>query len=149
MRAVVQRVSESHVDVDGKTVGSIGKGFMLLIGVELNDDKSDADYIVAKVSGLRIFEDQNEKMNLSILDIGGEILAISQFTLLADSRHGRRPSFINAELPDKANVLYEYTCDRLKENGIVVQKGIFGADMKVSLINDGPVTILLDSKKII
>lgn len=148
MRVVVQRVINSHVEVDGKTIGSIGKGFMLLIGVEVNDTTEDADYIVNKVSGLRIFEDDAGKMNLSIQESKGEILAISQFTLLADSRHGRRPSFINAELPEKANNLYEYTCDKFKQNGIHVEKGSFGADMKVHLINDGPVTILLDSKKL-
>lgn len=148
MRAVVQRVLNSSVSVDGKVVGAIHKGYMLLIGVEVNDNTNDADYIVNKIVGLRIFEDENGKMNLAINDIDGEILAISQFTLLADSRHGRRPSFINAELPDKANELYEYVCAKFRENGLHVEKGIFGADMKVALVNDGPVTILLDSKKI-
>lgn len=148
MRAVVQRVLSSSVTVNGDIVGNIEKGYMLLVGVECGDSQADADYIVNKVVGLRIFEDDNGKMNLSILDVLGSILAISQFTLLADSRHGRRPSFINAELPDKANKLYEYVCTKFEENGIHVERGVFGADMKVSLINDGPVTILLDSRKV-
>lgn len=149
VRAVVQRVSEANVKVDGVVLGEIHQGFLVLLGVEVGDTLKDADYIVNKIAGLRVFCDENGKMNRSIIDEQGAILAISQFTLLGDGRHGNRPSFIQAEQPEKANAWYEYCCSAWQSKGIVVEKGEFGADMKVMLINDGPVTILLDSKKIL
>ena len=148
MRLVVQRVLESSVKVDGEVVGSIGKGFMVLVGVEENDTPDDVRYCVEKTAGLRIFEDDAGKMNRSILDEGGEILAISQFTLHGDARHGRRPSFITAARPELAVPMYEAYCKGLRDKGIHVETGIFQADMKVSLINDGPVTLLLDSRRL-
>ncbi len=150
MKAVLQRVTHAQVVVDEKLISKIDNGFLILLGVEQNDTKADADVLSKKISGLRVFEDENGKMNLSLGDTGGSVLVISQFTLLADCRKGRRPSFINAGAPDMANELYEYFCERIKVDGIVdVKKGVFGADMKVSLLNDGPVTILLDSKELI
>lgn len=147
MKVILQRVSSAKVEVEGSTVGEIGKGFLLLLGVEQNDTERDAEAIADKVSGLRIFTDENDKMNLSLADVGGEVLVISNFTLYADCSHGRRPSFIAAARPEKAEPLYEYFCERIKSNGIAkVEKGIFGADMQVSLINDGPVTLDIDSK---
>ena len=148
MRLIIQRVLESSVKVDGEVVGSIGKGFMVLCGVEEGDTLDDVKYCVEKTAGLRIFEDDAGKMNLSILDEGGEILAISQFTLHGDARHGRRPSFSTAARPDVAVPMYEAYCKGLRDKGIHVETGIFQADMKVSLINDGPVTLLLDSRRI-
>ena len=144
MKLVVQRVKNAKVDVEGKTVGTIDKGFLVLLGVTHNDTKDTADYLVKKLCNLRVFEDENQKMNLSLKDVNGKLLIVSQFTLYADCTGGNRPSFVNAAKPDIANELYEYFCDRCKENGIEVQKGIFGADMKVSLLNDGPVTIILE-----
>ena len=148
MRLVIQRVLESSVAVDGKIVGAIGKGFMVLCGVEDGDTQEDLRYCVEKTAGLRIFEDDAGKMNRSILDVGGEILAVSQFTLHGDARHGRRPSFSTAARPDLAVPMYEAYCSGLREKGIHVETGIFQADMKVSLVNDGPVTLLLDSRRI-
>ncbi len=149
MKAVIQRVSKSNVDIDEKTVGEISKGFMILLGVVEGDTKSDADKLLKKVPFLRIFEDENDKMNLSCLDVDGEMLVISQFTLAADCSHGRRPSFIGAAAPSEAIPLYEYFIQGLKDAGIrKVETGEFGADMQVSLINDGPVTIILDSKEL-
>ena len=145
MRIVIQRVSEASVVVDGKVVGAIGKGFMLLIGVAKGDTADEAVALAEKISKMRIFEDENEKMNLSILDVGGSVLAISQFTLCAECRRGNRPDFFNAAPPAEANELYELFISEMRNKGIVTEKGIFGADMKVSLINDGPVTIVLDS----
>lgn len=147
MRLVIQRVLESSVKVDGNVVGSIGKGFMILCGVEQGDTLDDVKYCVEKTAGLRIFEDDAGKMNRSIMDEGGDILAISQFTLHGDARHGRRPSFSTAARPDVAVPMYEAYCNGLREKGIRVETGIFQADMKVSLINDGPVTLLLDSRR--
>jgi len=147
MRLVIQRVLESSVRVDGSVVGSIGPGFMVLCGVEEGDTPDDVRYCVEKTANLRIFEDDAGKMNRSILDAGGEILAISQFTLAGDARHGRRPSFSKAARPETAVPLYEAYCEGLRQNGIHVETGIFQADMKVSLINDGPVTLLLDSRR--
>lgn len=144
MKLVVQRVNNAKVDVDNKTVGSIEKGFLVLLGVTHTDTKELADYLVKKLCNLRVFEDENEKMNLSIKDVNGKLLIVSQFTLYADCTGGNRPSFINAAKPEFANELYEYFCDKCKETGIEVQKGIFGADMKVNLLNDGPVTIILE-----
>lgn len=148
MRAVIQRVSESSVQVDGKVVGEIGKGIMVLLGVEEGDTEKEAQYIADKVIGLRIFEDEEGKMNHSLQEVGGELLAISQFTLLGDARKGRRPSYSNAARPEEANRLYEYFVEKVRATGTKVEKGIFQADMKVSLVNDGPVTILLDSQKV-
>ncbi len=150
MKAVLQRVAHSSVTVDGDLVSSIGNGFLILLGVEQTDTLADADVLSKKISGLRVFEDENGKMNLSLSDISGSVLVISQFTLLADCKKGRRPSFINAGAPDMANELYKYFCKRIKLDGVEdVKKGVFGADMKVELLNDGPVTILLDSKELI
>ncbi|MCH5317086.1 MAG: D-tyrosyl-tRNA(Tyr) deacylase [Eubacterium sp.] len=146
MKAVVQRVLHSSVKIEGETVGEIGKGFMILLGVVSGDTKAEADKLIKKIPVLRIFEDENGKMNRSCLDVGGEILVVSQFTLCADCSHGRRPSFINSAPPEEANALYEYFVAELKNAGISkIQTGRFGADMKVSLINDGPVTIILDT----
>lgn len=149
MKAVLQRVTSANVVVEGQLVSEIKQGFLILLGVDNDDTKQDVDVLSKKISGLRVFEDENGKMNLSLTDIGGSVLVISQFTLLADCRKGRRPSFVNAGAPDMANELYEYFCERIKTDGIDdVRKGVFGADMKVSLLNDGPVTILLDSKEL-
>ncbi len=144
MRLVVQRVKNAEVKVDEKTVGSIDKGFLVLLGVTHTDTKETADYLVKKLCKLRIFEDDNEKMNLGLKDVNGSLLIVSQFTLYADCSEGNRPSFINAAKPDIANELYEYFCEKCAEQDIKVEKGIFGADMKVSLLNDGPVTIILE-----
>ncbi len=149
MKAVIQRVKHSSVTVDGKLISKIDNGFMILLGVMDGDTKEDADKLVKKIPYLRIFEDENGKMNLSLLDTDGEILLVSQFTLCADCSHGRRPSFINSAPPKEANDLYEYVADELKKAGVKdVKMGIFGADMKVDLLNDGPVTIILDSKEL-
>lgn len=148
MRAVVQRVTEADVTVEGNITGKINKGFVVLLGVEDDDDIKDVNYIVDKVSGLRVFEDEDEKMNLSIMDVGGQILAVSQFTLLGDVRKGKRPSFIKAAKPDKAKELYDEFVKQIKDKGIITGEGVFQADMLVRINNDGPVTILLDSKKI-
>ena len=144
MKLVVQRVKNAKVDVDGKTVGRIEKGFLVLLGVTYTDTKETADYLVKKLCNLRVFEDENGKMNLSLKDVNGKLLIVSQFTLYADCSGGNRQSFVNAAKPEFANELYEYFCDKCKGNGIEVEKGIFGADMKVSLLNDGPVTIILE-----
>lgn len=145
MRVVVQRVSEAGVKVDGKTVGEIGKGLMLLVGIDENDEKTDADWLVQKILNLRVFGDQDDKLNLSVMDISGEILCISQFTLIADYKKGNRPSFIKAAKPDKAIPLFDYFKEKIAKSGLKTASGIFGADMKVSLLNDGPVTIVMDS----
>lgn len=145
MKAVIQRVSESHVKVDGNIVGEIGKGLMLLVGIDENDTKTDADWLVQKILNLRVFGDEDGKLNLSVQDIKGEILCISQFTLIADYKKGNRPSFIKAARPDKAIPLFDYFKQELSKSGLRTESGIFGADMKVSLINDGPVTIVMDS----
>lgn len=147
MRAVVQRVTDASVSVDGKVCGSVGKGLCVLLGVETDDGDKDLEYIIDKAAGLRVFDDENGVMNLSILDIGGEILSISQFTLLGDVRHGKRPSWIRAERPEKANEMYMRFNDGLRAKGIHVEEGVFQAEMLVEIHNDGPVTILLDSKR--
>lgn len=146
MRVVIQRVSESRVKVDDRTVGEIAAGFMLLIGIDEEDETADADWLVQKILNLRVFGDEDGKMNRSITDIKGEILCISQFTLIADYKKGNRPSFIKAAKPDKAIPLFEYFKNEISKSGLKTESGIFGADMKVSLVNDGPVTILMDSK---
>ena len=149
MRFVLQRVREAKVEVDGKTVGEIGKGFLLLVGVSNEDNKEIADKMIEKVSRLRVFKDSEGKTNLSINDVEGEMLVVSQFTLYADCRKGNRPSFTDAGSPDLANELYEYIIERCQGLFKKTQHGIFGADMKVSLVNDGPFTVVLDSKEII
>lgn len=146
MRAVIQRVSQAKVVVDENTVGQIGKGFMILLGVHEQDTQADVDYLVGKISKLRVFEDEQQKMNRSIIDVGGEILSISQFTLFADTKKGNRPSFVQAAKPDVAIPLYEAFNEGLRQAGIPVETGIFGADMKCHLVNDGPVTIIIDSQ---
>ena len=146
MKAVIQRVAFADVKVDGEIIGAIEKGFMILLGVVEGDTKAEAELLAKKTANMRIFEDENGKMNLSLLDTDGECLVISQFTLCADCKKGNRPSFINSAKPDEANELYGYFMEQLKLNGIKkVEHGIFGADMKVSLLNDGPVTIVLDT----
>ncbi len=147
MRCVVQRVTSSSVTVDGVVSGQIDAGLMVLIGVSVDDTEADLKYMAEKVPNLRIFDDENGVMNRSVLDVGGSILAVSQFTLYGDARGGRRPSYIRAAKPDKADELYEKLIARWREKGIHVETGVFRTEMKVSLINDGPVTILLDSEK--
>jgi len=145
VKAVVQRVTQSNVTVDGEIVSSIRNGLLILLGVSRDDQETDADYLSDKIVNLRIFEDTAGKMNLSLLETGGEALVVSQFTLLGDCRKGRRPSFIDAAPPDKANQLYEYFTQKLKEKGVSVQTGVFRAMMDVSLVNNGPVTMILES----
>lgn len=149
MRAVVQRVDRASVTVDGSVTGSVKKGLMVLLGVAEGDTDKDLSYIVDKVTGLRIFEDENEKMNLSVQDVGGEILAVSQFTLCGDCRKGKRPSFDKAAKPDIANEYYEGFVAACRDKGIHVETGVFRAHMLVELVNNGPVTILLDSTKLL
>ena len=144
MKLVIQRVSYAKVEVDNEVVGKIGQGFLVLFGVGEGDTKEQADFLSEKLCNLRVFSDENDKMNLSIKDINGEVLVVSQFTLYADCKKGNRPSFINAASPYQANELYEYFASKCKESIRNVQKGVFGADMKVSLLNDGPVTIILE-----
>lgn len=147
MRFVIQRVTRSSVSMDGTTIGKIGKGFLVLIGISQEDTQETADRLVKKMTGLRIFEDENGKTNLSLADVGGELLLISQFTLYANCKKGNRPSFTEAGSPEKANALYEYIIQACREKVPVVETGSFGAEMEVSLVNDGPFTILLDSEK--
>lgn len=147
MRAVIQRVERASVSVEGEIRGQIGAGFLVLIGVEEGDGDVDFKYIADKVPNLRVFEDEQGKMNRSLLDVGGEVLAVSQFTLLGDARGGRRPSFITAARPETADPMYERLVADWRARGIRVETGVFGAHMKVSLVNDGPVTILLDSRR--
>ena len=147
MRAVVQRVTNASVTVENETVGAIGPGIMVLIGVSDTDTEKDLKYIVDKTMNLRIFDDESGVMNRSVLDVGGSILAVSQFTLYGDARGGRRPSYFRAAAPEPANELYERAVAAWRENGIHVETGRFRTEMKVSLVNDGPVTILLDSEK--
>jgi D-tyrosyl-tRNA(Tyr) deacylase len=147
MRAVIQRVSQASVDVEGARVSSIGKGLLVLLGVRKGDTQADLEWMAEKVLNLRIFDDPQGVMNLSVLDVLGELLVVSQFTLLADSRKGRRPSYIDAASPDEAKALYDAFCDRLAASGRKVERGVFQAMMAVGLVNDGPVTILLDSEK--
>ena len=148
MKFVIQRVTEANVKVDGEVIGEIGKGFMVLVGVCDADTKQIADKMIHKMVGLRIFEDENGKTNLSLADVGGEMLLVSQFTLYANCKKGFRPSFIEAGNPEFASEMYEYIISECKKSIPVVEKGCFGADMKVSLVNDGPFTIVLDSEKL-
>ena len=149
VKFVIQRVTDAKVSVDGKVVGKIGKGFMVLIGIAGTDTVEIADKMIKKLIGMRIFEDENGKTNLALKDVGGELLLISQFTLYSDCKKGNRPSFVNAGAPDMADEMYQYIISQCKKEIDVVEKGIFGADMKVSLVNDGPFTIVLDSDEII
>lgn len=148
MKFVIQRVTHASVTVEGKTIGKINKGFLVLIGVTHDDTKEIADKMVKKMTGLRIFEDEQGKTNLSLADVGGELLLVSQFTLYANCKRGYRPGFTDAGAPDMANAMYEYIISECKKIVPVVQTGEFGADMKVELLNDGPFTILLDSKEL-
>ena len=149
MRVVVQRCSRAEVRIDGATVGKIGQGYMLLVGISESDTEAEAEVIAKKIAQLRVFEDGEGKMNLSIRDVGGAILSISQFTLYADCRKGNRPSFIRAARPEHASPLYDYFNETLRKTyGLTVETGRFGADMKVDFVNDGPVTILLDSEEL-
>lgn len=146
MKAVIQRVKKAGVTVDGQTVGEIAKGFLILLGVVDGDTEKEAEVLAAKTAKLRVFEDENEKMNLSLTDVNGEALVVSQFTLCADCKKGNRPSFTPSAAPDTAKKLYEKYSALLLENGVkTVENGIFGADMQVSLVNDGPVTIIFDT----
>ena len=148
MRFVIQRVTEAAVRVDGELLGQIEKGYLVLIGVAESDTEEIADKMVKKMTGLRIFEDEQGKTNLALKDVGGSLLLVSQFTLYANCKKGNRPSFIEADSPEKANALYEYIIKKCRESVERVETGRFGADMKVSLLNDGPFTIVLDSEKL-
>lgn len=146
MRVVLQLVNKCSVDIGDRTPASIDKGFLLLLGIKNGDTESDAVKLARKISGLRIFTDENDKMNLSLSDVGGTVIVVSNFTLYADCSHGRRPSFINAARPEVSEPLYEFFCDEMRKNGVGVQTGEFGADMQVNLCNDGPVTLVIDSE---
>ena len=148
MRVVLQLVNNCKVDINDKTAASIEKGFLLLLGVKNGDTEADAIKLARKISGLRIFTDENDKMNLSLSDVGGTVVVVSNFTLYADCSHGRRPSFINAARPDVSEPLYEFFCEQMRSNGIEVQTGEFGADMQVNICNDGPVTLVIDSEEL-
>lgn len=145
MKIVIQRVANAQVEVENKVIGQIGKGFLVLLGVTHEDTQENADNLVKKLLNLRIFPDENYKMNLSLKDVNGELLVVSQFTLYADCHKGNRPSFVEAAKPEKANELYEYFVEKCRKENIIVQTGEFGAHMKVSLLNDGPVTIILEN----
>lgn len=144
MKAVIQRVKDANLKVDGKLISEIEFGYVIFLGVAKGDSKENADYMIKKIPSLRICEDENGKTNKSIIDVGGEILLVSQFTLCADTSHGNRPSFINAEAPDTANELYLYVAEGIKRSGVNVKLGVFGADMKISQTNDGPFTVILE-----
>lgn len=148
MKFIIQRVKHAQVAVDGEIIGKIGQGFLVLIGISNEDTKEIADKMIKKLIGMRIFSDKNDKINLSLESVKGELLLISQFTLYADCKKGNRPSFINAGAPDMANALYEYIIEECKKQVPIVETGSFGADMKVELLNDGPFTIILDSKEL-
>ncbi len=144
MKAVVQRVKKTSLKVDGALISEIPFGLTVFLGIKVGDGKEQADYLMRKIANLRIFEDENRKMNLSVKDVGGEVLLVSQFTLYGDASHGNRPSFTLAERPEKAEPLYEHAVQALAAQGVTVKKGVFGADMKIEQLNDGPVTILLE-----
>ena len=146
MKAVVQRVLRANLKVDGELISEIGKGYVVFLGVGKGDTQKDGDYFIKKIPALRICEDENGKINVNIVDAGGEILLVSQFTLFADTSHGNRPSFINAELPEPANELYEYVLEGLRKQGLSVKKGVFGGDMKIEQVNDGPFTVIMESR---
>lgn len=146
MRVVLQRVTSAQVEIDEKVVSEIGKGLLLLIGVTHNDERADVDKLITKITNLRLFPSENSHFDFSVLDVKGEVLAVSQFTLYGSTQKGRRPDFFDAAKPDVAIPLYEYFIEELKKTGLNVQTGVFGADMKVSLTNDGPVTLIIDSK---
>ncbi len=144
MKAVIQRVLDARLTVDGNLISEIGKGYVIFLGVEKGDTQKEADYFIKKIPPLRICEDENGKINKSILDVGGEILLVSQFTLFANTSHGNRPDFLSAEVPDKANEMYNYVCDGIEKQGVPVKRGVFGADMKINQTNDGPFTVILE-----
>lgn len=144
MKAVIQRVLSANLKVDGQLISEIGAGYVIFLGVKKGDNKENADYFIKKIPPLRICEDENGKINKSIVDTKGEILLVSQFTLYADTSHGNRPSFFEAEAPEQANELYEYVAEGLEKQGLTVKKGVFGADMKITQVNDGPFTIILE-----
>ena len=144
MKAVIQRVLDANLKVDGKLISEIGKGYVIFLGVKKGDTTENADYFIKKIPSLRICEDENGKINKSIIDTNGEILLVSQFTLMANTSHGNRPEFLEAEVPDKANELYEYVIEGIKKTGIPVKKGVFGGDIKINQTNDGPFTIILE-----
>lgn len=144
VKAVIQRVLDANLKVDGKLISEIRQGYVIFLGIKKGDTKLDADYFIKKIPSLRICEDENGKINKSIVDVKGEILLVSQFTLYANTSHGNRPDFLNAESPDKANELYEYVAKRLIEQGLPVKLGVFGADMKINQTNDGPFTVILE-----
>ena len=148
MRAVVQRVSSASVTVDGAVVGEIERGFLILLGITHDDSEAEAVYLAHKIAGLRLFEDADGKLNLSLTEIGGSVLVVSQFTLYGNARKGRRPSFIHAARPEQANPLYERFCELVAQEGIPVQRGVFQAEMQVALVNDGPVTLWLDTQEL-
>ncbi len=145
MRAVIQRVSTAQVTTGGEVVGRIGRGFLVLLGITSTDSEAEAELLARKIAGLRVFEDEGGKMNLALGEVGGAVLAVSQFTLYADVRKGRRPSFIAAARPEQAEPLYQHFCSRLRAEGLEVQQGVFQAEMQVALVNDGPVTIWIDT----
>ena len=144
MRAVVQRVKQTELKVNGELISKIPFGLIVYFGVKKGDDSKKADYLAKKIANLRVFEDENGKMNKSVLDVGGEIMSVSQFTLYGDVSHGNRPGFSDAEIPELASPIYDYFCDKLLEQGVAVKRGVFCADMKISQLSDGPVTIIYD-----
>jgi D-tyrosyl-tRNA(Tyr) deacylase len=149
MRAVIQRVSSAHVTVHGEVVGQIGRGFLVLLGMTAPDGETEAALLARKIAGLRVFEDEGGKMNLALADVGGAVLAVSQFTLYADVRKGRRPSFVTAARPEQAEPLYQRFCTLLQAEGLTVKQGVFQAEMQVALVNDGPVTIWMDTAELL
>ncbi len=144
MKGVIQRVLGAKLEVDGKLISEIGKGYVIFLGVGKGDGKDNADYFIKKIPPLRIFEDENGKINKSVIDVGGEILLVSQFTLYANASHGNRPDFLSAEAPERANELYAYVAEGLRKQGLTVKLGVFGADMKITQVNDGPFTVILE-----
>ena len=148
MRAVIQRVSSAQVSVDGEVVGRVGRGFLVLLGIAPDDGEAEAQYLARKVAGLRVFEDDGGKMNLALGDVGGAVQAVSQFTLYGDVRKGRRPSFVDAARPEHAEPLYQCFCRLLAAEGLAVQQGVFQAHMEIALVNDGPVTIWMDTAQL-